>query len=204
MASLASGNEDRIVITSTSPGENAYFISNGTISFSRYFWTQVYQGNNLADAFTVGRETMGILVNNQTPLLDANGDGTGNTPEDMALAQSVFIGTNTVVSGDAPVIGSVSPEQTINGTNSATLYADGVTDTDGISRVWAVIIPPDFTQGLSGNPIQNLPSIDLKPKGSGRYEAVSTILPRTAPIMYPFLLWMRLHTRQCRYIQRSL
>ena len=55
------GNEDRIVITSTSPDENAYFISNGTISFSRYFWTQVYNGNNLADAFTVGREINGDI-----------------------------------------------------------------------------------------------------------------------------------------------
>ena len=116
---------------------------------------------------------MGILVNDQNPLLDANGDGTGNTPDDMKLALSVFIGTNTVVNGDAPVIGSVSPEQTINGTNSTLLYADGVTDTDGISRVWAVIIPPDFRQGQSGNPIQDLPSINLTPVGeTDRYEAV--------------------------------
>jgi len=172
MANLSSGNQNRIVITSTSPGENAYFISNGTISFSRYFWTQVLQKNNLTDAFTVSRVTMGILVDNQTPLLDANSDGIGNTDDDMSLASKVFIGTKKVVDVDAPVIGSVSPEQKINGTNSATLYADGVTDTDGISRVWAVIIPPDFRQGQSGNPIQDLPSINFAPVGNGRYKTV--------------------------------
>lgn len=31
----------RVVITSTSPGQNAYFVTRGTVSFSNYFWTQI-------------------------------------------------------------------------------------------------------------------------------------------------------------------
>ncbi len=171
MATLNTGSQNRIVVTSTSPGENAYFISNGTISFSNYFLTQVYNGNNISDSFATARDAINTLVNNQTPLLDANGNGVGNEPEDITLAQSVFLGTNSVVNGDAPVIGSVSPGQTINGTNSALLYADNVTDTDDISRVWATIVPPNYQPGSPDNPVQGLPSIDLKPAGNGRYQA---------------------------------
>ena len=56
--------------------------------------------------------------------------------------ENVYIGNGTVISGEAPVIGEVSPEQTISGgETSACLEAFDVTDDDGISRVWAMILP---------------------------------------------------------------
>ena len=60
-----------------------------------------------------------------------------------------------------PEIGAVSPPQEIHLENTALLYADNVTDPDGIARVWAVILPPDYDPGPVDNPLLDLPSVDL-------------------------------------------
>jgi len=166
--------KERIVLTSTSPGESAYFVTQGSISFSNYFWTHIFNGVNLKDSFDLAKDAIGYTTDFQNPLLDANGNGVGNEPEDGTLVQDTYIGNGTVIHGDTPVIGSVSPDQTINGTNAALLYASGVTDNDGIAHVWAVIRPPDYNQGSTDNPVQELPSLDLMPVGADQYEATYT------------------------------
>jgi len=163
--------KERIVITSTSPDESAYFVTQGSISFSNYFWTHIFNGVNLKDSFDLAKDAIGYTTDFQTPLLDANGNGVGNEPEEGTLVQDTYIGNGTVIHGDVPVIGSVSPDQPIDGVTSALLYASDVTDNDGIARVWAVIRPPDYNQGSSDNPVQELPSIDLMPTGTDQYEA---------------------------------
>ncbi|MBF0549323.1 MAG: hypothetical protein HQK60_02190, partial [Deltaproteobacteria bacterium] len=70
--------KQRIVISSTSPGESAYFISQGSISFSNYFWTQVFNGLNVKDAFDLTREAMGYTTGSHHPMLDDNDNGVGN------------------------------------------------------------------------------------------------------------------------------
>ena len=162
--------KERIVMTSTSPDETAKFVTQGSISFSSYFWTHIFNGVNIMDAFDLTNEALGISFNDQHPLVDANGNGVGNETEDYALISNVYIGNGTEYYGDAPVIGSVSEDQTITDTTTALLSASGVTDDDGIARVWAVIRPPDYGQGTSKNPVTELPSVDLMPLGGGRYE----------------------------------
>ncbi|MFH2120776.1 MAG: 6-bladed beta-propeller [Pseudomonadota bacterium] len=164
-------DKSRIVMTSTSPGESAYFVTQGSVSFSNYFWTHIFNGVNIKDAFSLTKDAIAYTTPYQHPLLDADGNGTANEAEDLTLVQSAYIGNGTVIYGSAPLIGTVSPDQTINDTSSALLYADNVTDADGIARVWAVIRPPDYNQGGSDNPVQSLPSIDLMPVGNDRYEA---------------------------------
>jgi hypothetical protein len=160
--------KERVVITSTSPGESAYFVTQGSVSFSNYFWTHIFNGLDIKDAFNLAAQAIGQTANYQHPLLDADGDGTGNETEDLTLVEEAYIGNGTIIYGDAPVIGGVS--QTINGPSSATLSAFGVTDDDCIARVWAVIRPPDYSQGSPDNPVQNLPYIDLIPVGGDQYE----------------------------------
>ena len=159
---------DRICVTSTSPEQEAYFIQ-GSISFSNDFWTHIFNGLDVAEAFTQAKSAMAAY---QNALMDANGNGIGNEDEDYALAQSVFIGNGTAGHGDRPVIGSVSEEQTIDGTSSATIRAENVHDDDGIDRVWAVIRPPGYTPAGSDNPVVELPAMDLSPNPEipGRYE----------------------------------
>lgn len=158
-------DRQRIVITSTSPEEPAFFVTQGSVSFSSFFWTHIFNGLDIRESFELAKETM----DSQYPLLDANGDGVGNDPEDLDLVRNLFIGSGTKIWGEGPVIGSVSPDQTLNDTTSATLSAFDVTDPDGVSRVWAVIRPPDYNQGAPGNPIDQLPTIDLVPGESGQY-----------------------------------
>jgi sugar lactone lactonase YvrE len=163
--------KERIIISSTSAGESAYFVNQGSVSFSYFFWTSIFNGNNIKDAFNTAKSALGQAISGQTPLLDDNGNGIGSEPADGALAQSTYIGNGTTIQGNVPSIESVSPDQTVNGTASAALSAYNVTDNDGIARVWAVIIPPGFTPGSSNNAVQGLPYLDLLPAGGDVYEA---------------------------------
>ena len=173
MLTPPSGKE-RIVMTSTSSDETAKFVTQGSISFSSYFWTHIFNGVNIMDAFDLTNEALGISFNDQHPLVDADGNGVGNETKDYALINNIYIGNGTEIYGDAPVIGSVSEDQTITDATSALLSAFEVTDDDGIARVWAVIRPPDYGQGASDNPVTELPSVDLMPIGGDQYEGTYT------------------------------
>jgi streptogramin lyase len=174
----ASGGTGRIVVTSASLGEKAYFLSQGALSFSNFFWTQVFNGLDVFHAFQVAEEavvyTTGDYPDPQHPLLDANGNGVGNDPSDGAIAKQVFIGTGIDNFFKAPTIAAFSPEQTISGTATAALFAEiAADDLAQIARVWAVIRPPGFVPAPSGNPVSRLPSVDLRPAppGSAHFEA---------------------------------
>ncbi len=163
-------SKKRMVIASTSPDESAYFATQGSVSFSAYFWSQIFSGCSVKYAFETARNAMSILTQKQHPLLDADGNGTGNESQDEILAGTIYLGN---IPGDtdsgSPIISLISPEQTITGKNSAQLYAD-VTDPDGISRVWAIIRPPDYRQSMSGNPVYELPRVDFLPTENNRWE----------------------------------
>jgi streptogramin lyase len=162
----------RLVVTSAAQDEPAYFVSHGSVSFSNYFWTHIFNGVDVKDAFNLTRQALTAPIVYQHPLIDANNNGIGNEPEDYSLTAGVYIGNATDLFGDAPAIGSVSGAQTINDANAAPLYAEDVLDSDGIARVWAVLRPPDYAPGSASNPIDELPAVDFTPVGEGRFEAV--------------------------------
>ncbi|MFH0813304.1 MAG: C13 family peptidase [Pseudomonadota bacterium] len=166
--------KQRITIASTSPGESAYFVTQGSISFSNYFWNHIFNGLAVYDAFNLTRQAIGQISGYQNPLLDGNGNGIGNEAADEVLARTTYIGNGTVIPGEAPVIGGVSPAQTINGASSALLYADNVTDADGIARVWAVITPPGFSSSSPDTPVTDLPILEMNLVGGNRYQGTST------------------------------
>ncbi|PID73225.1 MAG: hypothetical protein CSB33_04705 [Desulfobacterales bacterium] len=159
--------KERIVITSTSAGEKAYFMSQGAVSFSAYFWTHIFNGINVKDTFDLAGSAIEISTKLQHPVLSAK---IGQVRVDENELKNIYIGNGTIVYGEAPVIGSVSPHQTIVNGDSAFLCAEGVTDGDGIARVWAVIRPPDFQPDGSAGTIRDLPSVELLPVGNDRYE----------------------------------
>jgi hypothetical protein len=179
----------RIVLTSTSIGESAHFVTSGTVSFSNYFWTQVFNGVTVGEAFTIAKDALSQTYDYQTPLLDDNGNGVGNEAGDGNVAAATYIGNGTPQNWAAPVIGVVSPDQTINGTADASLWADPVTDPDGVAHVWAVLRPPDYNQESSSNPVTGLPGIDLQPVGGDRYEA--TYANFTTAGTYTILIYAR-------------
>ncbi|ETR72835.1 MAG: NHL repeat containing [Candidatus Magnetoglobus multicellularis str. Araruama] len=162
---------DRVVITSSQEDENAYFVSQGAISFSIFFWTQIFNGSSLWEAFSIARDAMNAPVSYQTAMLDDNGNGIANESDDGLIANNVFIGNGVQLSGDSPIINIVSPDQVISNDSKAKIYADNIHDPDGIARVWAVIRPPQYQPNPYFHPIQDLPSIELTYNSPGRYEA---------------------------------
>jgi len=167
---LPPAGKQRILATSTSVGQESIFVGNGTVSFSFLFWGHMFNGDSFYDAFVNAKQSVSTTYN-QTSQLDGDGNGIGNEKADKDLASLIRIGNETRSAGDVPVIGGVSPAQTLETATSAVIYADQVIDADGISRVWAVITPPGYSSGDSGTPVTDLPMIDLNSVGNNRYEA---------------------------------
>lgn len=161
-------------------------MTRGTVSFSNYFWTQIFNGVSVGEAFGIANQALSQTFGYQHPLLDDTGDGVGNSG-DGALAAVTFIGNATRQYWEGPAIGAVVGSQNITGTSTATLWADPVTDSDGVARVWAVIRPPDFDQASSDNPIAGLPQIDLFPTTGDRFEGSYEYF--TTPGTYNILIY---------------
>ena len=165
--------KQRTLATSTSSGQESIFVANGTVSFSFLFWGHIFNGESFYDAFVSAKKSVAATYN-QTPQLDGNGNGIGNEKADKDLASLILIGNEIKSAGDVPVIGEVSPAQSLAGATTTSLYADQVIDADGISRVWAVITPPGYSPGTPDTPVTDLPTIDLNSVGNNRYEATYT------------------------------
>lgn len=160
--------KERIVITSSSHEEEAFFLSSGSISFSFYFWSQVLTGATLYDSFLLARNAM---ETHQTPCIDDNGNGTPNEENiDGILAKTHTIGVGLVGAADFPIIGSISSDHTLTGSPSATIWVDNVVPSNNISRVWAVVIPPNFISEDTSIPIIDLPSFELNNVSGTKYE----------------------------------
>ena len=154
--------KERITITSTSTGESAYFLSQGGLSFSYTFWSQIFGGAKIYDAYVMGKDVIGVALGtgkSQTPEIDDNGNGIGNEKTDGDVARDKNIGKGFIIAGDIPSISTISQDQVLNGQISATITVEVVT-TGRITRVWAIVHSPDFTT-TPDNPITNLPSFDL-------------------------------------------
>ena len=155
---------DRIIITSAQLGEQAKFLNQGTISFSHFFWTNIFNGFSLDDSFTSANQAVSFLLSDQTPQLIGN-------------AQNVYIGREIEgMVGDPPQIESGSVEvselRESDGITCVDIFANVSTDRDGIARVWAEIWPPDYIADISENPLLSLPlpSVELLPVAENQYK----------------------------------
>jgi hypothetical protein len=163
-------DKERILISSTGENQPAYFLSEGDISFSKFFWRRVLNGANVRNSFLHAKNALAFSCLNQTPYLDDNGNGVGNEKLDGQLAQYYTIGVGIMLAGDDPLIGSISPEQTLHGETTATIWVEEVTTTGTIDKVWAVITPPGYSSGQPTNPVTDVPTLELNHMGGGRYE----------------------------------
>jgi len=153
----------RITITSTSPGESAYFLNTGTLSFSYLFWSQVFGGGTIYWAYVMAKDGVGVvrgIEKDQNPQIDGNGNGIGNEKADSEVAKNKYIGKGFTIAGDIPIIGTISQDQILSGQTSATITVENIVTTGRITRVWAIVHSPDFTS-TSDNPITDLPTFDL-------------------------------------------
>jgi hypothetical protein len=159
--------KERIVITSAS-NETAYFINEGGLSFSFQFWASMFGGAELYHAFVFGKN---MMIDKQSAIIEANGNGIGNEKDDKTLADNIVVGRGYIPASDMPFILSVSGEQILEGTSVATIQAVGVIDSDGIDRVWAVVTPPGFAPESPDTPVTDLPVIEMTdPDSDNTYE----------------------------------
>jgi len=168
-----SPDKERIIVTSSSDSQPAFFLADGTLSFSWFFWSQIYNGNSFYSSYVNAADSIRLTHDLMTQL-DGNGDGRANEEPDKVAARKVSIGKGKLSAGTIPHIGDITPSGELEpGLSSHTIYAENVTDDGDIKRVWAVIIEPGYTIGTSDDPILELPTLNLKRVGtSNRYEAV--------------------------------
>jgi hypothetical protein len=161
--------KERIIITSSAWNERAIFLQGGRLTFSYQFLSALNEGKNVADAFQAGDDAVRSIP--QSPGFDADGDGKQNTASDTI--GNLVIGRGYRPASDIPVISSISPSQTIHGDVPVTIWSSGIFDADGIEKVWATVVPPDFEQASTGVPITELPVVVLTdPDQDGKYEGV--------------------------------
>jgi len=158
----APDSQGRITITSTSTGEDAYFVSQGAVSFSSFFWTGIFSGDSVQTAFDHSMTAMEHVVDFQHPEIHVEGN---------LMPKDVFIGGGAIIQGDGPTIERAGTGRISGSTASRKLWAD-VQDGDGVGRVWAVIRPPYDPMRSPDNPVIQMPTIDLMHSAGDRYEAV--------------------------------
>ncbi len=89
---------------------------------------------------------------------------------DGKLAAHTVIGKDDILAGDIPFKKTICRAQTLSRGTSAWVWVKGITGSAAIKGVWAVVRYPGFKPGSASNPLLNLPSFELRLKGSGQYE----------------------------------
>ena len=181
--------KNRVIITSSSPNQLAYFTGQGALSFSNFFWMQILNGKSVGEAYAQARTSVEGASTPQFPLLDADGNGVGNEQADLDLVANQFVGGGVNNFLDAPTITSVSAPQVINATSTATITASGVSDADGIGRVWAVLRPPNFTGGSTDNPVTAMPEVEMVEVSPGSGNYAGTFTGFTTPGAYQLAIY---------------
>ncbi|MFK7958568.1 MAG: C13 family peptidase [Lysobacterales bacterium] len=165
---LANPAVDRVVLTSSASDESSKYVSDGILSFSNQFWTQVFVGSDIAEAYSIASQVMTASFSDQTPQADADGDATSNEPVgDLDALTGIFVGAGTDFDPGSPVITSISEPQTLSQGNEAQISAFGVSDPDGVGRVYAEIIPPNYLDETLDQPVREFPGFELEPDSRG-------------------------------------
>ncbi|ETR65227.1 MAG: hypothetical protein OMM_14598, partial [Candidatus Magnetoglobus multicellularis str. Araruama] len=158
-------NQNRVIITSTG-NHVAIFDSDGRVSFSQFFFNELNAGYSLSQSFENAKAHLSnqYLFNHQFPQICDGQNG--------ELSEKSYIGGSFVVGDILPEIVDHTPTQSLSaGTHD--LFV-GVGDVEGVNRVWASIIPPNFqlpeTTDDFDTPIINIPEMTLSDQGNGRYQ----------------------------------
>ncbi|KPA16560.1 Peptidase C13, legumain [Candidatus Magnetomorum sp. HK-1] len=143
-------NRERILITSALSNENALLGNDGAISFSNYFWAEIFNGNDIKTAFKAAQQISEFKINDMsvidnTPQLNTNNNDHNNEDYDLNSLKNVYIG-NGIQNSVAPVILDISPKQYITSSESAVITASISLPNDKISEVWTQIISKKHTQ----------------------------------------------------------
>ncbi|MBV6341200.1 SMP-30/gluconolactonase/LRE family protein [Candidatus Magnetobacterium casense] len=165
LASPAYGK--RLFLASALEDDNAYITNTNNISFSRFFWNSVANGNPVYDAYLEAEDGIGKFSDcpNRKAVIDDCNNG--------KFAEDFYIGSNKTYANERPRIGKALPEyaQLSDGNSSYKIIAQNVYPFDNITRVWAEVFTPDVVPSSASIPVTTLPSFELAHAGYGSYEA---------------------------------
>ncbi len=140
-------DKDRVIITSTQKNEAAYYLSQGAISFSVYFWSALSNCKSLDDSFESAKGYIVASTDDlQHPAIKNNID-----------LDKIWENNCSSDNNDIPEIFSVNYNTSLNELSAK------VSDSDGVSRVWAVIIPSDYDNIDLDSPVIDFNSAELIP-----------------------------------------
>jgi WD40 repeat protein len=114
-------------------------------SFANTFLMTLHRGSNLHDAFDYTKQVIKKekdLFGDQNPWLDDDGDGQF-TKNDGILAAKTQLGNNAIHGGLPPTI-QVHPPIELENVTEATLWVKTIPSFNGIKKVRAIIINPEF------------------------------------------------------------
>jgi hypothetical protein len=162
--------KERILISSTGRYKSACFLQEGDVSFSRYFWGQILNGVNVRDSYIHARDVMSSMCSFQIAEIDDDGDGAGNEKSDGTLALNTAIGTGIRLGGIDPLVSNAGGDISITYPDTtATIWVDNAITTGSISKVWAIVLPPDYNPDLPDNQT-DVDTCQLFDVGNNRYE----------------------------------
>jgi hypothetical protein len=159
----------RIIITSTDDQNDAYASENGVV-FSDYFISALAQGQDFSSSFQMAHDATTTANTDQTPWIDANGNGIPNEEADY------IPGTHTVVQPAEerwpPYIKDVALVDTVQ--NERGQIQASVLDDQAVQQVWAEIYAPSYTPPPSSSELvrPTVPSIVLNRQTGTLYQGV--------------------------------
>ncbi len=149
----------RIVVAACGTNQPTYFLAGGLVSFSDAFFSGVMLGYDVDRSWLQARDAMSTY---QSAMLYENVAGS---------TSNLYIGASFVAGKDIPQIGLVCGNLLLDGTETATLWANDISSLYPIDRVWCLVVPPSHTADPE-NPVADLPELDLVyDSESGRYQA---------------------------------
>jgi|GEM_PF-1304373 len=171
----------RVVVASADMAQQAWFGADGTLSFSYFLWTHLYQGRAFYDALSAAQKAVEEAVAQQYIQMEADGDGIANEQNDRQALADVHFGNESKSAANAPLIGKVSPAQILEpGQSEADFWVKEVISANGITGVWAVIFSPAQIQQSLDEPVVDQPRVTLQPVPgeaghyTGRYTGFTT------------------------------
>lgn len=152
------GEASRILIGSSELNQNAYFINQGTISFSIFFWTRIFNGQDLDSAYNSVSEAYSYFPGFQNPVIEKHGSL-------ASIDDPIFIGNGANTERSAPNI-----SVTIEDQKSFIEVTATIDNWENIRRVWAVMFPPSHRPDASDKTILELPSVEMFHGPMGKYK----------------------------------
>lgn len=159
----------RVIITSSGAGQLAHASDQGAY-FSDQFLTSLRQGRDLYASWRAAQEVVVRQFFDQTPWLDADGDGVPNEPADFAIAaQRGCALPKTLLKPWPPRILPLEEQPVVE--RYRVVIQVRVLDDDRVAEVWAVVYPPSYSPPTNGRELvgETQEVIKLQSKGGDLY-----------------------------------